>query len=77
VNTRSFSAIQENILNLKILITMEKIDPTLSRWFKCFFGKHEWLVTTDINGDMSRKCIHCNKTQLIYKAHWYSVKSRK
>ena len=56
---------------------MEKIDPTLSRWFKCFFGKHEWLVTTDINGDMSRKCIHCNKTQLIYKAHWYSVKSRK
>lgn len=50
---------------------MRKIEPIFPQWIKCLFGFHEWLETTNIDGDMSRECIHCKKTQLMYKGDWY------
>lgn len=43
----------------------------------CLFGFHEWNETTDINGDMTRRCIFCGKLQFIYKGDWYNLKKIK
>lgn len=42
---------------------------------KCFFGFHTWEYdpyTYDLE-NKTRKCIHCQKLQKIYKGDWYNV----
>ena len=43
---------------------------------KCLFGYHEWDTKDTIYDpeNTTRECRHCNKTQIVYKGDWHTIR---
>lgn len=50
---------------------MGQMYKVIKQFIKCLFGYHRWVILSDMNGEMSRTCISCDKKEIMRCGDWY------